>query len=97
MYQIYVHDYQYEVNDESESDAVASSVTAPISSSYFLLIVAFIAIIVAFYVFCISEKPRSFSCGRNQKVDRNSDISEIFDSKSNKNHSKSDSEINQIV
>ena len=52
IYEIEVLDYQYEVNGESDSDEL----TAPISSSYFLILVAFLAMTFAFYVFCIAEK-----------------------------------------
>ena len=52
IYDIEVLDYQYEVNGKSDSDEL----TAPISSSYFLILLAFIAITFAFYVFCIAEK-----------------------------------------
>jgi len=51
IYDIEVLDYQYEVNGKSDSDEL----TAPISSSYFLILLAFIAITFAFYVFCIAE------------------------------------------
>ena len=52
IYEINVLDYQYEINGKLDSDEL----TAPISSSYFLILVAFIAMTFAFYVFCIAEK-----------------------------------------
>ena len=73
VYQIYVHDYQYE--EISESDRV----TAPISSSYFLFVIASVAIILAFYVFCFAETQckGGLQCkmccvpDKNQKFDSN--------------------------
>ena len=52
IYDIEVLDYQYKVNGKSDSEEL----TAPISSSYFLILVAFLAMTLAFYVFCIAEK-----------------------------------------
>ena len=73
VYQIYVHDYQYD--EISESDRV----TAPISSSYFLFVIALVAIILAFYVFCFAETQckGGLQCkmccvpDKNQKFDSN--------------------------
>ena len=48
IYEIEVLDYQYGVNEKSDSD--------DFTTSYVLILVALIAMTFAFYVFCIAEK-----------------------------------------
>ena len=90
MYEINVLDNQYEINGKSDSDGL----TAPISSSYFLILVAFIAMTFAFYVFCIAEKQfrhqNSFTKNKKPKF---SDAEVDKQHQKSMNHSKIDSEI----
>ena len=92
-----VLDYQYELNGKSESDGL----TAPISSSYLLILVAFIAMAFAFYVFCIAEKQfqRQNCLTPNEKSKfseaecHQKQISSIDEKQKLSNHSKIDVEI----
>ena len=82
-----VLDYQYEFNRKSDSDGL----TASISPSYLLILVALVAMTIAFYVFCISEKQI-----RHHNVNPKYQTSDLkLDEKHQKSiyHSKIDSEI----
>ena len=90
MYEINVLDNQYEINGKSDSDGL----TAPISSSYFLILVAFIAMTFAFYVFCIAEKQfRNLNCLFSNEKPKFSDAEVDEKHQKSINHSKIDSEI----
>ena len=90
VYQIYVHDYQYD--EISESDRV----TAPISSSYFLFVIALVAIILAFYVFCFAETQckGGLQCkmccvpDKNQKFDSNPESKHLNETKNPKKENR---------
>ena len=90
IYEINVLDYQYEINGKLDSDGL----TAPISSSYFLILVAFIAMTFAFYVFCIAEKQfRHQNCFTPNKKSKFSDAEVDKQHEKSTNHSKIESEI----
>ena len=90
IYDKNVLDYQYETNGKSDSDGL----TAPISSSYFLILVAFIAMTFAFYVFCIAEKQfRNLNCFLSNEKPKFSDAEVDEKHKKMMNDSKIDSEI----
>ena len=93
IYEINFLDYRNEKDGKSESDGLK----APISSSYFLFVVAFIAMTFALYVFCITKKHfRSLSSNKNfsDPDPKNMQVNTI-DEKHEKliNHSKNDSEL----
>ena len=92
IYEMNVLDYQYELNGKSNSDGL----TASIYRSYLLVLVAFVAMTIAFYVFCIAEKQfRHQNCLTQNEKSKFSTADLKMDDRhqKSKNHSKIDSEI----
>ena len=95
IYEINFLDYQNEKAGKSESDGLKAPISSSMSS-YFLFVVAFIAMTFALYVFCITKKHfRSLSSNKNFS-DPDPKIKQVntIDEKHEKliNHSKIDSD-----